>query len=156
MRFCQSFFIVLHYLFPAHSGPAASRRGYIRLLSPSLAATQLPHGQLHIPLATPGRSAGYEPLPWGKRARRLLSPSLVATSSRMGNSIFPWLLRAGRAAAGLLHGEDVPSAALHSPGGHSAPQGCSGPATARPAAFMLGPLIHSPYKYTFSSSVMLP
>ena len=111
MRFCQSFFIVLHYLFPAHSGPAgrrpaASRSGYIRLLSPSLAATQLPHGQLHIPLAAPGRSAGYEPPPWGKMARRLLSPSLVATRSRMGNSIFPWLLRAALAAASHLQGEE--------------------------------------------------
>ena len=47
--------------------------------------------------------------------RRLLSPSLAAT-------------QLPRAAAGLLHGEDVPSAALPSPGGLPAPQGCSGPA----------------------------
>ena len=123
--------------------PAASiGKMYHRLLFPPLVATQLPR-------AAPGRPGGCRPPPWGR--------------CTIGCSSLPWWppsspgqLRAGRAAAGLLHGEDVPSAALHSPGGHSAPQGCSGPATARPAAFMLGPLIHSPYKYTFSSSVMLP
>ena len=106
---CQALFSPFHATFIPRSlragRTAASRRGYIRLLSPSLAATQLPHGQLHIPLATPGRSAGYEPPPWGKMARRLLFPSLVATSSRMGNSIFPWLLRAALPATSHFHGE---------------------------------------------------
>ena len=66
----------------------------------------------------------------------------------VGCSPLPWrppsspgLLRAGQAAAGLLHGEDVPSAALPSPGGHPAPQGCSEPAGRLPASSM-GKIYH--------------
>ena len=131
-------------------------------------------GQLRAGLATAGRlhredvpsaalpSLGGHPAPqgcsgpagrlpassMGKMYHRLLFPPLVATQLPR--------TAPGRPGGCRPPSWDVPSAALPSPGDHPAPQGCSGPATARPAAFMLGPLIHSPYKYTFSSSVMLP
>ena len=65
---------------------------YHRLLFPPLVASQLPR-------TAPGRPGGCRPLPWGR--------------CTIGCSSLPWWppsspgqLRAGRAAAGLLHGED--------------------------------------------------
>ena len=103
---------------------------------------------LHIPLAAPGRPGDYQPPPGGRWAPSAALPFPGGHPAPQGGcrpppwgrctigcSSLPWwppsspgLLRAGRAAAGLLHGEDVPSAALPSPGGLPAPQGCSGPA----------------------------
>ena len=64
-----------------------------------------------------------------------------ALFSPFHSTFIPRSLRAGRTAADLLHGEDVPSAALPSPGGHPAPQGRSGPAGRLPASSM-GKMYH--------------
>ena len=144
---CQALFSPFHSTFIPRSlraGRTAAGRLQERVHPSALpfpSGHQLPHGQLHIPLAAPGRSAGYEPLPWGKRARRLLSPSLAAISSHMGLHI-P-LAAPGRPGdyQPPPGGRWAPSAALPFPGCHLAPQGCSEPARRLPASPM-GKMYH--------------